>query len=55
MEMEFLVSFGFTNAKKLTIIIANFHCMLLLAAALHSLITGMHWRESFNFELSRIL
>jgi len=36
MEMKF--GFGFTATIKL---IANFHCMLLLAAALHSIITDM--------------
>jgi len=37
MEMKFLVGFDFTTTIKLILIIANFHCMLLLAAALHRL------------------
>jgi len=41
MEMKLLVGFDFTTTTKLIRIIANFHCMLLLAAALHSLITDI--------------
>jgi len=41
MERKFSVGFGFTATIKLILIIANFHCMLLLAVALHSLITDM--------------
>jgi len=41
MEMKLSVGFGFTSTIKLILIIANFHCMLLLAAALHSIITEM--------------
>jgi len=44
MEMKKLVSFDFTTTTKLTLIITNFHCMLLLAAALHSLITDITWK-----------
>jgi len=39
--MKLSVGFGFTAAIKLILIIAHFHCMLLLAAALHSIITEM--------------
>jgi len=41
MEIKFSVGFGFTATIKLVLIISNFHCMLLLAAALHSLITDV--------------
>jgi len=41
MEMKFSVGFGFTTTLKLIIIIVNLHCMILLTAALHSLITDM--------------
>jgi len=41
MEIKFSVGFGFTATIKLMIILANFHYMLLLAAALHSLITDL--------------
>jgi len=40
--------FDFTATIKLILIIANFHCILLLDAALHSIITEMASR----FELS---
>jgi len=39
--MMFSVGFDFTATIKLILIIANFYCMLFLAAALHSLITDM--------------
>jgi len=39
--MKFSVHFDFTATIKLILIIGNFHCMLLLTAALHSLITEM--------------
>jgi len=39
MEMKFSVDFDFTTTIKLILIIANFHSMILLTAALHSLIT----------------
>jgi len=41
MEKKFSVGFDFTATIKLIIVIANFHGMLLLAAALHSIITDM--------------
>jgi len=41
MDMKFLVGFGFTGTLKVVLIIANFYCVLLLAAVLHSLITNM--------------
>jgi len=37
--MTFQVSFDFTATIKLILVISNFHGMLFLAAALHSLIT----------------
>jgi len=37
--MKFSVSFEFTATIKLLLVIAIFHCMLLLTAALHSIIT----------------
>jgi len=39
--MTFLIGFDFTVTSKLIIIIAIFHCMLFLLAALHSLITDL--------------
>jgi len=42
--MTFLVGFDFTTTIKLTLIRVNFHCMLSLAAATHSLITEIVWK-----------
>jgi len=44
MEMKFSVNFDFTATIKLILIITKFHCMLLLDAALHSLITDTAWK-----------
>jgi len=41
MEMKFSVGFDFTGTIKLILIISNFHFMLLLVAALDSIITDM--------------
>jgi len=40
-EKKFSVGFDFTATIKLILIITNFHFMLLLAAALDSIITDM--------------
>jgi len=41
LEMKFSIGFDFTAIVRFILILANFHCMLLLAAALHCIITDM--------------
>jgi len=55
MEMKFLVGFGFTTTTKLILIITKYHCMLLLAAALHSLITDMAWKFKLTFQAISVI
>jgi len=54
--MTFLVGFDFTAAIKLILIIATVHCMLFLAASLHSLITADGSKvQSLNFQAISVI